>query len=163
MTAAYRSPVAPVVAHLDKGVSDYLVRMSEAQQRADQVRADSAGTYTVKALRHVAHENDLVRECMTLAQTCAHLRTRAMMSAYRHYCWCAARDQDSVQAPASRPLVALSLAQVAADHAGHLSREQAPPGRTVSRCVLSTCHASNAPGLSCSARTDLDKAARRTN
>jgi len=151
MTAAYRSPVAHLVGPLDRAVSDYLSRMSDAQQRAALVTAgqahddDGLPMYgSVQALRLAAHENDIANECMTLAQSCAVARTRVQLRAYAHACWCRARASRSVQTVASP---SLSLAQIAHLFADHRRSTHAPPGRVASRCVLSTCQASNAPGL----------------
>lgn len=103
-------------------------------------------------------------DLFAVARHCAWARQVAQSQVRSHVCWCAARDQAPAQAPAGQSL-GLSLAQVAAAHAVAPGRclDCAPPGCSRSRSVMSRCHASNAPGLSCSARTDQDKAARRTN
>ena len=72
------------------------------------------------------------------------IRSRAMMTAYRHACWC------RVRAKTPTFIGELSLAQVAQVFAvtSKLSRDHAPPGQLCTRSVLATCCASNAPGLS---------------
>ena len=75
------------------------------------------------------------------------IRSRAMMTAYRHACWC------RVRAKTPTFIGSLSLAEVAQVFtvSTQVVRDHAPPGE-VSRSVLSTCQASNAPGLSACSR-----------
>ena len=98
-----------------------------------------------QALRTWAHETDLAEKSFSDMQSCLALRNRALMKAYAHHAYCVARSVIS----RSFETVQLSLAQVAQVFTLALSpASHAPPGQLSARCVLATCHASNAPGLS---------------
>jgi hypothetical protein len=75
------------------------------------------------------------------------ISSRAMMTAYRHACLCRVRTKTPTF------IRSLSLAEVAQVFtvSTQVVRDHAPPGE-VSRSVLSTCQASNAPGLSACSR-----------
>jgi len=102
-----------------------------------------------QALRTACHESELAEQSFRDMQLCFSLRNRALMKAYAHHAYCVARSVIS----RSFETVQLSLAQVAQVFTLALSpASHAPPGQLSARCVLATCHASNAPGLSVVAR-----------
>jgi hypothetical protein len=112
----------------------------------EQITPEGVSTHweSPQALRTWAHETDLAEKSFSDMQSCFALRNRALMKAYAHHAYCVARSVIS----RSFETVQLSLAQVAQVFTLALSpASHAPPGQLSARCVLATCHASNAPGL----------------
>jgi hypothetical protein len=138
--------------HMGAGIADYSQRMNTHQATADEVLAqaqtDEAGVTcwaSPQQLRIVAHEQQLAQECMQAMFDCGAIRTRALMKAYAHACWCKVR---AVLVSNFDPKLQ-TLAQVADSFTAlSLSHSSAPPGVKTAPNVLATCHASNAPGLS---------------
>jgi len=139
-------------AHIGAGIDDYIKRMNTHQATADEVLAqaqtDEPGVTcwaSPQQLRTYSHEIELAQECMQAMFDCGAIRTRALMKAYAHACWCKVRTS---VARVRETLLAGSLtfrdrmAQVIT------LASSAPPGKSFALNVLATCHASNAPGLS---------------
>jgi hypothetical protein len=137
--------------HMGAGIADYSQRMELHQATANELRAqaqtDEAGVTcwaSPQQLRIVAHEQQLAQECMQAMFDCGAIRTRALMKAYAHACWCKVR---AVLVCNFDPKLQ-TLAQVAASFTALSLHTSAPPGQSFALNVLATCHASNAPGLS---------------
>jgi hypothetical protein len=138
-------------AHIGAGIDDYIKRMNTHQATADEVLAqaqtDEPGVTcwaSPQQLRTYSHEIELAQECMQAMFDCGAIRTRALMKAYAHACWCKVR---AVLVSNFDPKLQ-TLAQVAASFTALSLPSSAPPGKNFALNVLATCHASNAPGLS---------------
>ena len=138
------------------GVGDYSHRASAHWETAQTMSAqatrhtpEGVTTYweSPQALRRWSHENELAHQCQQASYDCHRYWYRASVKAHAHRCLCLLRNtitHRDTTAPAR------TLAQVASDYAQNTRRHKttAPPGAPGSVPVLSTCHASNAPGLS---------------
>lgn len=140
---------------MSAGIDDYLERMNAHTANAEQLRTQatkhdpetqSAMTCweSPQQLRLWAHENELAQECMKAMYECGAIRTRSMLRAFAHRCYCLARKVTGIVSE----LVARSLAEIVALFADHVALGSAPPMRLSAPPVLATCHASNAPSLS---------------
>lgn len=140
---------------MSAGIDDYIERMNAHQANAEQLRTQatkqdhetqSAMTYweSPQQLRLWAHENELAQECMQAMYECGAIRTRSMLRAFAHRCYCMVRKYaDTVS-----ELVPRSLAEIVALFSDRVALGSAPPRRLSAPPVLATCHASNAPSLS---------------
>lgn len=160
MRGVFLSPGAITAQVLGRGVDDYLQRMTahhnrgqEMSRERTQATGDGVITHYASAqeLRATMHEYELAQECEQAMYDCVRYRNRALMSAYRHACYCRVRSSATRKAEQ----LPRTLAQVTAEHATSAPRrreQNAPPGAPVP--VLSTCHASNAPGLTTRSRME---------
>ena len=158
MPSAFLSPGAITAKVLDKGADDYAQRMNRHHANGTALRdlrtqATGEGVSihfeSAEVLRATMREWELMQECQEAFYDCVRYRNRALMSAYRHTCYC------RVRAVIPRP-VSMTLSQVSSCHAGvEIARTSiSPPGELHPRTVLATCHASNAPGLNAHAHME---------
>lgn len=122
--------------------------VEQHQTTADQVRtsatSDGVVLFTLDTLRHAADLTRRADQCMTDAVTWQQREHRALMSAYRQRCWCAARQQT---APLTAVVAPLTLAQVAADFDGAArGRPRSTPAVRRHGGCLAAHVGSNAPG-----------------
>jgi hypothetical protein len=154
MSQAFPSRYAVLGRIYEKGSDDYINRANAHKERATElseartVRTDhevSTLWESPQQLHECAHEHDLADECYSLFMNCVYWCNRSLMQSYSHARLCEIRNKNTVSK------TVLTLAEVAQFHSRHpkLCRDHSPPGE-VSRSVLSSCHASNAPGLSAS-------------
>ena len=160
MRGAFLSPGAITAQVFARGVDDYAQRMTAHYNRGQEMHRERTtrtelGVFTHwesgPELRATMHEYELAQECEQAMHECLRNRNRALMSAYRHACYCRVRSSATRKAEQ----LPRTLAQVTAEHATSAPRrreQNAPPGAPVP--VLSTCHASNAPGLNTRTRME---------
>ena len=151
MSKAFSNNHNATVRRLSAGIDDYSERMNIHQETAKQLQlqatsnADEPGVTcweSPQQLRECVHEQDLAQASLQAMFDCGAMRTLAMMSAYRHACWCKAREVVA-RVPV---IIAHSLRQVSTQLTA-LARSVSPPGLMTAPNILATCHASNAPGL----------------
>jgi hypothetical protein len=143
----YTHPLAATADRMHGGVSDYLERSSAHKDTAEQLRSERSTPegvvwQNINELRLYSHENELSEVAWKLAQQCMRDAHRAQMKVYQHSCLCAVR---SVVTVPCRIELSLTLAEVASKCERRSQRQRAPE-RLCLRPVLSSCHASNAPG-----------------
>ena len=142
-------PLSVTAQHFYAGGDDYLQRMNElhntAQQQRKQYETDQGVVWpNAQTLRHYSHTLEISDNCFTAAKDCMKYAHRAQRKYSHHVALCKTKDT----APVSQCHTALlSLAEVAQQHSEHSYKEHEPPGRSFTRSVLATCHASNAPGV----------------
>jgi hypothetical protein len=150
----YTSPHAVTAKRLHRGVSDYhelgKTHGHTADEMAEQyTQRTETGVLTqwpnYQTLRQHGHELELAQHCFDAAQDCMKYAHKAQWKAAHHAALCAIKDSAAGLIETAQSLV-LSLAEVAQQHREHSHRKHSPPGRSFTRSVLSTCHASNAPG-----------------
>jgi len=139
MSKAFSNNHNATVRRLSAGIADYSERRLAIQEKPVQgvVHYES-----LQALRESAGKLELAEAYWQAELDCGAMRTRAMWSAYRHNCYCKAREVVA-RVPV---IVAHSLRQVSAQLIA-LARSVSPPGLMTAPNILATCHASNAPGL----------------
>ena len=151
MSKAFPNSFSATIEQLTAGMDDYLERMNTHQKTADQLQlqatsdADEPGVtcwQSTQQLRECVHEQDLAEASLQAMFDCGAKRNKAQWSAYRHACYCKAREVVA-RVPV---IIAHSLRQVSTQLIA-LARSVSPPGLMTAPNVLATCHASNAPGL----------------
>ena len=134
------------------GMDDYCKRGNTHQATAKQKHDDATvrtGNEVVthwgspQALSEWSHEDELARTSFDLMLDCGAMLNRAQWSAYRHDCYCKAREVVA-RVPV---IVANTLRQVSALFTIVADAMSSPPGQLTAPNVLATCQASNAPGL----------------
>jgi hypothetical protein len=149
----YSHPLSATADRLHGGVDNYLERMSAHKETAEQLRSERNTPEGVvwqnaNELRRYAHELELSDYAWRSAQDCMRYAHKAQKKLFQHTCLCSVRSE-----PVAPVGVVLSLAQVASVYERHTEHRERPPGRSCVRSVLSTCHASNAPGALSHVRT----------
>ena len=148
-------PLSVTAQHLHAGVDDYLQRQQQhyetAQELRNQYNTDQGVVWpNAHELRNYSQGIELSEHCFSAARECMSYAHRAQRTYSHHVALC--RMKATAHTPGELPAV-LSLAEVAQQHSEHFHKEHAPPGRSFTRSVLSTCHASNAPGVLSHVRT----------
>lgn len=151
MKQAFSNNHNATVRRLGAGVADYLERGNTHQATAKQLQDNATvrtGNEVVthwgspQALSAWSHEDELARTSFDLMLDCGAMQNRALWSAYRHACYCKAREVVS-RVPV---IVAQSVREVSTQLTA-LAHSVSPPGLMTAPNVLATCQASNAPGL----------------
>lgn len=149
MTGRKRAQVS-VVSHRSQIAAKCLWRGSDDYRRLAEQHAakrteckPASGVFTAQTLRLSSHHLQREQECWSLMFHCGQQAQRCTMRAYQHGCL--------VRAYTAQPTVtaAQTLRQVAADFdtATRHADTGSPPGDCCTLPPLSTCHASNAPGV----------------
>jgi len=156
MSAAFQSPFTVQAQHARVGADDYLSRMNAHYERATELQqARTVGTMgnthtkweSPQALRQFGHEFELAQECQQAMFECSRMAQRAQMRHYQHACYCTVRKQKTDMAITKAFSVSLSLRALSSLLCSAKRSAHSPPLREIKPPVLSTCHASNAPGL----------------
>ena len=152
MSKAFPNSHNATVRRLGAGVADYSERGNTHQATAKQLQ-DNATVRTdnevmtrwesPQALREWSHENELAQASFDAMLDCGAMQNRALWSAYRHACYCKAREVVA-RVPV---IIANTLRQVSALFTIVADAMSSPPGLITAPNVLATCQASNAPGL----------------
>lgn len=142
------------VRRLGAGIDDYVQRVEAHTLNAEtmQPAPNSDGVIVWESpqqLRMIAHEHDLAHECMQAMFTCSEIRTQVERHALAHRCYVLARSKTLNGFETVKQFVSMSLRQVAELFATVKRSTTSPPVQLHALNVLATCHASNAPGLSC--------------
>jgi hypothetical protein len=153
MSKAFPNSHNATVRHMSAGMADSLEGMNIHQANADQLQlqatsnADEPGVtcwQSPQQLRECAHEQDLAEASLQEMYAWGAKLNKAQVSAYRHNCYCKAREVVA-RVP---ELIAKTSAQVSALFTIVADAMSSPPVQLTAPNILATCHASNAPGLS---------------
>ena len=140
-----------LVSHYEQASSDALTNGQTLSDTARQLRNDCTTTtdnsvishYTPESLRYWADTDRQAEKAFSDMVRYMQCRNNVLLREYAHRCLTALRN---VVARCVR--VVQTLRQLSASFDRLLPTACAPPGQLFARCVLATCCASNAPGLS---------------
>lgn len=140
-----------LVSHYEQASSDALTNGQTLSDTAKQLRNDCTTTtdnsvtmhFTPETLRHSVNAEKQAEKAFSDMVRYMQCRNNVLLREYAHRCLTALRN---VVARCIR--VVQTLRELFAQTDRLLPTACAPPGQLFARCVLSTCCASNAPGLS---------------
>ena len=140
-----------LVSHYEQASSDAMTNGQTLSDTAKQLRNDCTTTtdnsvtmhFTPETLRHSVNAEKQAEKAFSDMVRFMQCRNNVLLREYAHRCLTALRN---VVARCVR--VVQTLRQLSASFDRLLPTACAPPGQLFARCVLSTCCASNAPGLS---------------
>ena len=140
-----------LVSHYEQASSDAMTNGQALTDTARQLRNDCTTTtadsvishYTPESLRYWADTDKQAEKAFSDMVRYMQCRNNVLLREYAHRCLTALRN-----VVARCVLILQTLRQLSASFDRLLPTACAPPGQLFARCVLSTCCASNAPGLS---------------